>query len=77
MSSNPQPEPDRLEVATDLAIAACGGDAREAIKALIIANQFLDADLEKLRAAVSREYARGELFETAKTLPRNRKDWYD
>jgi hypothetical protein len=59
------------------AIAACGGDAREAVKALIIANQFLETNLEKLRAAVSSGYARAKLFETAKTLPRDRKDWYD
>lgn len=30
------------------AIAACGGDAREAVKALIVANHFLETDLEKL-----------------------------
>jgi len=46
------------------------GDAREAVKVLIVANQFLETDLEKLRAAVSMRYARG-------TLPRDRKDWYD
>ena len=28
--------------AADQAIAACGGDAREAVKALIVANQFLE-----------------------------------
>jgi len=51
-------------------LAACGGDAREAVKALIVANAFLETDLEKLKAAVSMGYARG-------TLPRDRKDWYD
>jgi hypothetical protein len=61
----------------DQAIAACGGDAREAVKALIVANQFLESDLEKLWAAVSTGYARGKLFEAAKTMPRDRKDWYD
>jgi hypothetical protein len=66
-----------LEAAADQAIAACGGDAREAVKALIVANHFLETDLEKLRAAVSMGYARGKLFEAAKTLPRDRKDWYD
>ena len=30
-----------------------------------------------LRAAVSTGYARGKLFEVAKTLPRDRGDWYD
>jgi hypothetical protein len=44
--------------------------AREAVKALIVANHFLETELEKLRAAVSPGYARGK-------LPRDRKDWYD
>jgi hypothetical protein len=34
-------------------------DAREAVKALIVANHFLETELEKLRAAVSPGYARG------------------
>lgn len=29
---NPQPDADRLEAATDQAIAACGGDARHAVR---------------------------------------------
>ena len=52
-------------------------DARKAVKALIVANHFLETELEKLRAAVSTGYARGNLFEETKTLPRDRKDWYD
>jgi len=71
---NPQSDADQLEAAADQAIEACGGDAREAVKALIVANQFLETDLEKLRAAVSMGYARGRLFEP---VPRDRKDWYD
>jgi hypothetical protein len=74
---NPQSDADQLEAAADQAIAACGGDAREAVKALIVANQFLETDLEKLKAAVSMGYARGKLFEQIKTLPPDRKDWYD
>jgi len=79
MPSAPQPQPDadQLEAAADQAITACGGDAREAVKALIVANAFLETDLEKLKAAVSTGYARGKLFEETKTLPRDRKDWYD
>jgi hypothetical protein len=38
---------------------------------------FLETDLEKLKAAASMGYARGKLMEDAKTLPRDRKDWYD
>ena len=52
-------------------------DARKAVKALIVANHFLETELEKLRAAVSTGYPRGKLFEAAKTLPRDWKDWYD
>jgi hypothetical protein len=71
--SPPTSEPDRLEVATDQAIAACGGNAREAVKALIVANEFLEAEVKQLQAAVSNGYARGK-FEP---VPRDRKDWYD
>jgi hypothetical protein len=56
---NPQADADRLEAATDQAIAACGGDARDAVKALIVANEFLEAQVEELRADVSKGYARG------------------
>ena len=66
------PAADDLDTAADQAIAACGGDAREAVKALIVANQFLETDLEKLKAAASMGYARGKLFEETKTLPRDR-----
>ena len=53
--------PDGLEAAADQAIAACGGDARQAVKALIVANDFLEAQLEELRSKVSTGYARGRL----------------
>ena len=66
-----QSDTDQLEAAADQALAICGGDARETIKALIVANQFLETELEELRAAVSTGYARGKL------VPRDRKDWYD
>jgi hypothetical protein len=52
-------EPDRLEVAADQAIAACGGDARQAVKALILANEFLESEVCELMRAVSHAYARG------------------
>ena len=58
-SDQPTSEPDRLEAATDQAIAACGGDARDAVKALIVANEFLEAQMEELRADVLKGYARG------------------
>lgn len=74
MSAAPEvsaPTPDDLEAAADQAIAACGGDAREAVKVLIVANGFLEEEIAKLQAAVSTGYARGK-FEL-----RARKDWYD
>jgi hypothetical protein len=41
------------------AIAACGGDARDAVKALIVSNEFLEDQIEQLQADVSKGYARG------------------
>jgi hypothetical protein len=38
---------DQLDAAADQAIATCGGDAREAVKALIVANQFLEAQISQ------------------------------
>lgn len=48
------PAPTDLDAAADQAIAACGGDAREAVKALIVANGFLEAEADELRTKVSR-----------------------
>jgi hypothetical protein len=53
---NPQSDAEQLEAAADQAIAACGGDARETVKALLVANEFLEAEIE---ASVSRGYIRG------------------
>lgn len=53
---NLQSDAQALEAAADQAIAACGGDPREAVKALLIANEFLEREME---AQVSRGYIRG------------------
>ena len=57
-----------LETAVDDAIAACDDDARAAVRALLVAAHFLEAELRELRdqvdgitTAVSRGYARGRL----------------
>jgi len=50
---NPQADADRLEVAADEAVAACGGNVREALKALIVANEFLETEVCELMQAVS------------------------
>jgi hypothetical protein len=61
--SEPASEPDRLEAATDQAIAACGGDARAAVKALIVANEYLESEVGELMKAVSHAFVRGR-FQT-------------
>jgi hypothetical protein len=56
---NPRGDADRLEVATDQATAACGGDVRAALKAMIVANEFLESEVSELMQAVSHAYVRG------------------
>lgn len=48
-----QSESERLE---DQAIAACGGSA---IRALIVANEYFEAEISHLCQAISTGYARG------------------
>src|SRR5258705_12562571 len=50
---------DELEVAVDEAIAACGGDMRSTIRALIVANEYLESEAWVLMAAVTPGYVRG------------------
>jgi hypothetical protein len=62
MSSDPQSTPkedDELEAAVDQAIAACDGDMRATIRALIVANDYLETEVGELMKAVSRAYVRG------------------
>jgi hypothetical protein len=57
--SQPNQQDDGLEAAVDEAIAACGGDARAAVRALIVANNFLESEMAELKKAVSHAYTRG------------------
>jgi hypothetical protein len=62
MSSGSQPNPqdaDELEAAVDQAIAACDGDMRLTIRALIVANEFLESEVTELMKAISHAYVRG------------------
>ena len=63
MSQNAVPESqtdaDRLEAAADQAIAVCGGDVRAALKAMIVANEFLESEVSELMKAISHAYVRG------------------
>ena len=54
---------DGLEAAVDQAIAACGGDMRSTIRALIVANEYLESEVSELMKAVSHAYVRGR-FQT-------------
>jgi hypothetical protein len=51
--SSPLATNDHYEQACDQAIAMCGGNLRGAIKALIMANEYLEAELQELQAEVS------------------------
>ena len=44
---------DHYEQACDQAIIMCGGNMRGAIKALIMANEYLEHELQELQALVS------------------------
>ena len=66
MSSHPQPDDQDetgLEAAVEQAVAACGGDHRATIRALIVANNYLENEVGELMKAVSHAYARGR-FQT-------------
>lgn len=43
----------RYEEACDQAIAMCDGNLRSTIKALIMANEFLETEIEELQAVIA------------------------
>jgi hypothetical protein len=53
------PDDAGLEEAVEQAIAACGGDLRATIRALIVANNYLENEVTELMKAVSHAYVRG------------------
>jgi hypothetical protein len=60
-TSHRRPKSDALEIATDQAIAACDGDLRATVRALIVAIGLLESELNDLSAATSKGYARGKI----------------
>ena len=46
------------------ALAICGGDAIAALRITLIANAFLEAQIDRLSAAVSSGFARGKVTNT-------------
>lgn len=73
--------PDPYEVACDQAIAMCNGSMRGAIKALIMANEYLETELLELQTAVAMGLrgrgAADPAASPADAVPRDRADWYD
>jgi hypothetical protein len=62
MSSGSLPntqDADELEAVVDQTIAACGGDLRSTIRALIVANEYLESEVCELMKAVSHAFVRG------------------
>lgn len=55
----PNEQDDGLEAAIEQAIAVCDGDMRAAVRALIVANNFLESEISELMKAVSHAYTRG------------------
>ena len=58
------PEADPLELATDQVIAACDGDARAAVRALIVAKGLLEAELNDVCGMMSNRGSRGRTKRT-------------
>jgi hypothetical protein len=59
-----EPEPVTggfLEAEVDEAVATCGGDARAALRATLVANAYLEAEVERLTVAMSTGFARGRM----------------
>ena len=56
---NDQDNDGELDAAIDQAIAACDGDLRATIGALIVANNYLEVEVEELMKAVSHAFVRG------------------
>ena len=59
--SSSEADTDRLESAASQIIKARGRDVRNALKALIVANEYLAAELKNVRAKVSTGYMRGTI----------------
>lgn len=57
--SKPNEHDGRLDAAVEQAITVCSGDVRAAIRALIVANNFLESEISELKKAVSHAYTRG------------------
>ena len=54
----PETEAEGIEADIDTVVAAFDGDLRAAIRSLLIANEFLNRELERVKESVSAGYSR-------------------
>jgi hypothetical protein len=50
-----------VEGEVDEAIRICGGDGRPALRATLVANAYLETEIERLTHAISTGFARGRM----------------
>jgi hypothetical protein len=63
--TNPSPTAaDAIEDEVQEALAICGGDVIAALRITLIANVFVEAEIDRLSAAVSSGFARGKVRKT-------------
>jgi hypothetical protein len=62
-----------LETEVDEAIALCRGDVRNALRITLIANAFLEAEIDRLNAQVSTGFARRRIRSRGATDDREKK----
>jgi hypothetical protein len=59
MAEPARPTGDALDEDVRAALAICGGDPIAALRITLIANAFLEAEVERLKAEVSSGFSRG------------------
>jgi hypothetical protein len=68
-----EPEADAaalLEAKVGEAIATCGGDEGAALRATLVANAYLEAEVERLTGAISTGFARARIRKPPRKIRR-------
>ena len=74
MAEPARPIGDALDDDVRAALAICGGDALAALRTTLIANAFLEAEVERLRAEVSSGFSRGKVRKAPRKPSSQRKE---
>ncbi len=71
MAAEAQRDAEELEADIDAVIESCGGDPRAAIRALILASAYWEAECDRLAAALSVGFTYGKFRQApgSKALP--------